>query len=715
MKYLGAGGLVVPGFSGNKGLVSDAGDKISESGATSTEIGFLAGATSNIQNQINGKQPNIAKTVFEAVWGNGTTTAGWCKLGTYTGNGLSRFVFTITGKAGWYGSDYCSQAVIHGGTNYINPDNGQLAAGCKWNETYGSGPTATSIKLVRQAGYIPHKFDLYILNNANYVNWTIEVTSVNGNWSTSIAWQQADPGTGSNVFTPTRFTVWDNGNLSNLSQLTNGPAFVSLSSALSGYAVGSNSALASTDSLLGAFGKLQGQINSRLSGNQTINLSGVVTGSGATSITTSIADGALSIAKTSGLQSALNGKRSNLSPASGSWWQGTPIVGSDGIMEVGKYIDFHDSNTGASDFSIRITATDATLSVGGLLKSEGLAGSGNRPVVVDSNGLFQVQTGATFLSTIGAVGTNPWNSQSIAIASGPSSYFQGSAVGDLCVRFGDSTKAVLLGVFDGASGTNNASLWYNKSGAGAGGSFTVTGATTLNSILNLSTSGLKFPDNAFGGGGDTAGIRLVSRSGENQSLEIYVTNDGSSDWLNLIVPDNNCAKVNGNTIWNAGNFDPATKLDKETAGYKFTGQTTGLVLESLKTDGTGSIGFVVPDGNSGYNTVSIDGVGGLWANNATIGQLKINSSVNVSTATIVVGSAGHTMMPQTGCHMYYRGESSGPVTNNLYIPTGWVLLYRDSVSGNLITKNPGEFIDLWGRSVILHVVDSYRIFMVGAF
>lgn len=45
---------------------------------------------------------------------------------------------------------------------------------------------------------------------------------------------------------------------------------------------------------------------SYLTANQSISLTGVVTGSGTTSIATSIADGALSIAKTSGLQTALN-------------------------------------------------------------------------------------------------------------------------------------------------------------------------------------------------------------------------------------------------------------------------------------------------------------------------------------------------------------------------------------------------------------------------
>lgn len=79
--------------------------------------------------------------------------------------------------------------------------------------------------------------------------------------------------------------------------------------------------------------------------------------------------------------------------------------------------------------------------------------------------------------------------------------------------------------------------------------------------LEVSPTGLKFPNDAFGGSGDTAGIRLVTRGTENQSLEIYATNDTNGDWVNLVVPSVNDAKVNGNTIWNAGNFDPSSKSD----------------------------------------------------------------------------------------------------------------------------------------------------------
>jgi len=146
----------------------------------------------------------------------------------------------------------------------------------------------------------------------------------------------------------------------------------------------------------------------------------------------------------------------------------------------------------------------------------------------------------------GKVGTNAWNNQTIDIASAPASYFSDVATGDLAVRFGTTTNKVALGVYDGV-GNNKAAITYTKDSVSVG------------YALNITPAGIKFPDNAYGGSGDTAGMRLVTRSGEEQSLELYVTND-ITDWINLVGPDNNAAKVNGNTIWNAGNFTPGNYL-----------------------------------------------------------------------------------------------------------------------------------------------------------
>lgn len=45
-------------------------------------------------------------------------------------------------------------------------------------------------------------------------------------------------------------------------------------------------------------------------------------------------------------------------PAVGNWFNnGHPLVGTDGVMEIGKYIDFHNSSSTTSDYTARITNT----------------------------------------------------------------------------------------------------------------------------------------------------------------------------------------------------------------------------------------------------------------------------------------------------------------------------------------------------------------------
>lgn len=57
--------------------------------------------------------------------------------------------------------------------------------------------------------------------------------------------------------------------------------------------------------------------------------------------------------------------RAATAPTSGAWFRGTPLIGSDGVMEIGKYIDFHSTNAGTSDFDVRITASTSGLSISG--------------------------------------------------------------------------------------------------------------------------------------------------------------------------------------------------------------------------------------------------------------------------------------------------------------------------------------------------------------
>ena len=64
-------------------------------------------------------------------------------------------------------------------------------------------------------------------------------------------------------------------------------------------------------------------------------------------------------------------------PVRGNWFKGTPSIGSDGVMEVGKYIDFHSSNTETADFSVRLTTNDSMLTSSGTLEAPIIKVTGN--------------------------------------------------------------------------------------------------------------------------------------------------------------------------------------------------------------------------------------------------------------------------------------------------------------------------------------------------
>ena len=64
-------------------------------------------------------------------------------------------------------------------------------------------------------------------------------------------------------------------------------------------------------------------------------------------------------------------------PVSGNWFKGTPSVSSDGVMEIGKYIDFHDSNSTTADFSVRLTTNGSMLTSSGPLEAPIIKATGN--------------------------------------------------------------------------------------------------------------------------------------------------------------------------------------------------------------------------------------------------------------------------------------------------------------------------------------------------
>ena len=66
--------------------------------------------------------------------------------------------------------------------------------------------------------------------------------------------------------------------------------------------------------------------------------------------------------------------------ASGDWFRGgPPIVATDGVMEIGRYIDFHNTDTTTADYDVRLDANTAnSLNVTGVSTTDGLRVEGNK-------------------------------------------------------------------------------------------------------------------------------------------------------------------------------------------------------------------------------------------------------------------------------------------------------------------------------------------------
>ncbi len=95
---------------------------------------------------------------------------------------------------------------------------------------------------------------------------------------------------------------------------------------------------------------------------------------------------------------------------SGSRWNVVPVVTSDGVLETGKYIDFHEISGDTSDFSYRLTSTSGVLNTSGHLVVGGLV----------SANYFQTPAGAPPSATAGYVKILLRNTDNALVAVMPS-------------------------------------------------------------------------------------------------------------------------------------------------------------------------------------------------------------------------------------------------------------------------------------------------------
>ena len=59
----------------------------------------------------------------------------------------------------------------------------------------------------------------------------------------------------------------------------------------------------------------------------------------------------------------------------GNWFSSISVIRNDGVMEAGKYIDFHTTNTGTTDYDVRLTADSGKLTCSGSISAKSFSGN----------------------------------------------------------------------------------------------------------------------------------------------------------------------------------------------------------------------------------------------------------------------------------------------------------------------------------------------------
>ena len=379
------------------------------------------------------------------------------------------------------------------------------------------------------------------------------------------------------------------------------------------------------------------------------------------------------IANITGLQTALNGKEPSIEAGTTSqYWRGDktwqtlptyslPIASATvlGGIKVGTNLSIN-ATTGVLDATFTYTLPTASTTVLGGVKVDGTTITINGSGVISGANTYSLPTAtATILGGVKIGGGVTITSGVISV----STNYEAPITAGTTAQYwrGDKSWQTLP--------------VYTLAGLGglplAGG--IMTGAITLK---EGAANGLKFPNDVFGGSGDTAGMRLIARSGEAMSLEVYLTND-ADDWFNIAVPNDSAAKVNGNTIWHAGNL---TNLNQLTNGPGYLTSLSGAVLTtnntSLNTDSRNTRGVTRlyrRDDDSDYS-VQTHWTGSHWFIRGYNGDtLHAEARVGYSDST---GSVAWT-------NVSGRPSALSSFTNDLGNYGGWYSSSGGTISGNV--------------------------------
>ena len=315
-------------------------------------------------------------------------------------------------------------------------------------------------------------------------------------------------------------------------------------------------------------------------------------------------------------------------PSNGAWWSAVPQILQDGVMEIGKYIDFHTTSNGTTDYDVRITAATTGLTISGTTTGTFSGNlSGNATTATTATKLGTDTKGSSTKPIYLSAGTP---TECSTYAGGTKVTLNGSSKGASTASFYAPTSAGTSGyilksngsgaptwlqtlpVANGGTGVTSAAdaPWVQKSGDTMTGFLTYKDPTIDASKANNNVSSTQYPttfnildsqeriitrqEGVITPDGNIAGfwyVRNYNTSGESlgtQGIQIIMNKSGEltteiRNSKKLTIDKNSCIQRNAiSSSWLSGRTNALTYLNTSD-GYS--------TLASIKTtNGTWSIG-----------------------------------------------------------------------------------------------------------------------------
>ena len=393
---------------------------------------------------------------------------------------------------------------------------------------------------------------------------------------------------------------------------------------------------------------------------------------------------------------------------SGSWSTSQaliPLIGTDGVMEVGKYIDFHDSTT-EKDYAVRITASTSGISISGTTSgtfSGNLTGTATKATQdADGNTIS-----STYLKLSGGTLTG---NLTLSATSGNSPALIFNRDGSLT-----DWRIFVTGGKLSFQSTTDASTWAERASfANNSGNFTTTGTITATKFIGplegnvtgnaTNVTGTVAVDH--GGTGATtaaaartnleitpANIGAVSKAGDTMTgqLTLQPTGDEGGQIL-LEAPSNhperagiNIDQYSGSSlrIFGNGSADGTSYTGVGntlvinpyaatiTGGYTFTGNVTGNASDNVLKSGdtmTGPLNISFNATPLFHGTRTDSGEASIYLNNNTSGWALGVNAWGVGANSFAIGR--YAGASGGGCHLWIDGTGLVGLSKALPVASG---------------------------------------------